>query len=378
MYKGFLMSIRNATEINSQAIKPSITVVPEPNEPDLIDPLEQIKKYPLLRYMGSKNRLLPWIYEILNSLEFTTALDPFAGSGCVAYLIKCMGKRVVASDFLNFSATLAKATIENNHQKLNDPAIKKLLMPVTNAPTFIEDTYEGIFFKPSDLRFLDQVSNNIKHLANSYQKAVAMSALIRSCLKKQPRGVFTVSGDLGKYDDGRRDLRLSIEEHFIEQIEIFNQVVFNNHKRNRASKADIFKLRPRNIDLVYLDPPYVPRSDDNCYIKRYHFLEGLSSYWKDEEIDYSTKVRKIPKRYTPFSYRREALGAFDRMFKLFRKSIIVLSYSSNGFPDLNILEELMLKYKDDVRVFEKAHKYHFGTHSAVNRSNVTEYLIVGI
>lgn len=370
--------MRTAVKPKSDSIKPALSVVSTPPEPVLSDPLKRTDEYPMLRYMGSKSRLLPWIYEVLSSLEFSTAQDPFAGSGCVAYLIKSMGKRIVASDFLNFSATLAKATIENNRHKLDGPAIKKLLSLPTNAPTFIEDTFKDIFFMRTDLRFLDQVCHNIKQLGNSYQRAIAMSALIRACVKKQPRGVFTVSGDLSKYDDGRRDLRLSIEEHFIEQIEVFNRIIFNNHKHNRASKADVFKLRPRNIDLVYLDPPYVPRSDDNCYIKRYHFLEGLSSYWKNDKIDYTTKVRKIPKRYTPFSYRRTACEAFDRMFKLFRKSTIVLSYSSNGYPDLNILEQLMRKHKKDVRVFKKPHRYHFGTHSAVTRSNVIEYLIVGV
>ena len=51
-------------------------------------------------------------------------------------------------------------------------------------------------------------------------------------------------------------------------------------------------------DLVYLDPPYVPPSDDNCYIKRYHFLEGLSKYWNGEEIMENTKVKKIKKKGT--------------------------------------------------------------------------------
>lgn len=370
--------MRSNTKPKPYSINPALSVICEPPKSDLVDPLERIKDYPILRYMGSKRRLLPWIYEILNSLEFKTALDPFSGSSCVAYLIKSMGKRVVASDFLNFSATIAKATIENNRYQLDGPAIKRLLSPDTSTPGFIEKTYSGIFYTPKDLRFLDQVSYNIKKLGNSYQRAIAKSALIRACLKKQPRGVFTVSGDLSKYDDGRRDLRLSIEEHFIEQISAFNRVVFNNHKRNRALKADVFSLRYRNIDLVYLDPPYVPRADDNCYIKRYHFIEGLSCYWKDLKIDYTSKVRKIPKRYTPFSYRREAVDAFDRMFKLFRRSIIVLSYSSNGYPDLEILESLMQKYKQDVRIFKKPHRYHFGTHSAVNRAKVIEYLIVGV
>ncbi|MBA2745588.1 MAG: DNA methyltransferase, partial [Flavisolibacter sp.] len=131
------------------------------------------------------------------------------------------------------------------------------------------------------------------------------------------------------------------------------------------------------IDLVYLDPPYVPRSDDNCYVKRYHFLEGLSCYWRGLEIMEETKVKKIAKPFTPFSYRRTAIEAFDRLFHIFRDSIIVLSYSSNGYPDLNELEKLLRTYKRKIEVHERPHRYHFGTHKAVERAEVKEYLLIG-
>jgi DNA adenine methylase/adenine-specific DNA-methyltransferase len=194
---------------------------------------------------------------------------------------------------LNFPAVLAKATIENSKHHLDGPAIKRLLASRHNGPHFIEKTFGGIFYTGDDLRFLDRVSGNIENLEHSHQRALARAALMRSCLKKQPRGVFTVSGDLSRYDDGRRDLRLTIEEHFLEQIEAFNRVVFDNGRRHTVKRADIFSLRPRGIDLVYLDPPYVPRSDDNCYMKRYHFLEGLSCYWRGLRIMEETKVKKI-------------------------------------------------------------------------------------
>jgi len=103
----------------------------------------------------------------------------------------------------------------------------------------------------------------------------------------------------------------------------------------------------------------------------------LSCYWQGVEIDRSTKTKKIVKRYTPFSYRSDAASAFDRLFKLFRNKKIVLSYSSNGFPDLDELVEAMRKYKKRVDVFTKPHRYHFGTHTSVTRSETLEYLIVG-
>jgi esterase/lipase superfamily enzyme len=51
-----------------------------------------------------------------------------------------------------------------------------------------------------------------------------------------------------------------------------------------------------------MDPPYVPLADDNCYIKRYHFLEGLACYWEGKELMMSSKVRKIVK---PFTLKRK-------------------------------------------------------------------------
>ncbi|MGQ9371515.1 DNA adenine methylase [Azospirillum sp. ST 5-10] len=337
---------------------------------------ERAAAYPELRYMGSKRRLLPWLHGVLAGLPFDSALDPFAGSGCVAYLMKAMGKRVVASDFLNVAATIAEATVENARCRLGAKALARLTAPAPGADDFIERTFTGIFFTPDDLRFLDRVSANLARLAHPHEQALARAALVRSCLKKQPRGVFTVSGDLSHYDDGRRDLRLSLAEHFAEQVAAFDAVVFDNGRENVALCGDVFAAEA-GADLVYLDPPYVPRADDNCYIKRYHFIEGLSCYWRGLRILEGTKVRKIEKRYTPFSYRRTALDAFDRMFARFRDSIVVLSYGSNGFPDRDRLVELLGRYKSRVQVHARPHRYHFGTHDAVRRAEVQEYLIVG-
>lgn len=357
--------------------KPQIRLVYSREEFTNILLPERVAAYPELRYMGSKHRLLPWIHGVLSQLDFDTAADPFVGSGCVAYLLKAMGKRVIASDFLNFPAVLAEATLANNKHRLDGPAMKTLLAARSRGPHFIEKTFSGIFYTSEDLRFLDRVSANIDDLTHRHQRALARAALMRSCLKKQPRGVFTVSGDLSRYDDGRRDLRLSIEEHFLEQVDIFNHVVFDSGRRHIVKHADVFSMKPNGIDLVYLDPPYVPRSDDNCYMKRYHFLEGLSCYWKGVQIMEDTKVKKIEKPYTPFSYRKSAIEAFDGLFRLYRDSIIVLSYSSNGFPDRDILEGLLRRYKASVTAYEKPHRYHFGTHSGVERATVHEYLIVG-
>ena len=90
-----------------------------------------------------------------------------------------------------------------------------------------------------------------------------------------------------------------------------------------------------------------------------------------------TKVKKIAKPFTPFSYKRTALAAFDKLFNTYRNSTIVLSYSSNGYPDRSELQALLGRYKRNVQTHERSHRYHFGTHAGVERAEVKEYLLVG-
>ncbi len=337
----------------------------------------EMANYPRFRYMGSKFRLLPWIHDSLQGIDFESATDAFSGSGVVSYLLKSMGKQVRANDALSFPSVLTSATVANNATCLDASDLDSLLSARARLKSeqFIRKTYEGIFYTPEELSSLDNLWSGIRQLDSPFKRAVALSALLRSSIKRQPRGLFTVS-DPSRYQDGRRDLQLSIREHFVEQVDAYNAAVFSNGKRNAVTCGDVFAVKPGS-DLVYMDPPYVPLSDDNCYVKRYHFLEGLACYWEGKEVMMNTKVRKIAKPFTPFSYRHTALDAFDRLFRHFADSIQILSYSSNAYPDLETLRALMGRYKKHVEVLEKEHRYHFGTHSAAKRNVVQEYLIIG-
>ena len=378
----------SGVEVPRQILLPGLeeTHLREGNESDAVlrvdsyrDPLGVALRYPQFRFMGSKHRLLPWLYEVFSSIPFHTALDAFSGSGCVAYLLKAMGATVTTNDHLHFAYHIANALVANPGRVLGTTDLDRLLRENDEAPHFIEDTFSGIFFTPEELRFLDNVWANLGLIDDEFQRSLVITAMCRAALKRQPRGVFTVAnGKAARYHDGRRDLRLTLQEHFIESMELLRSVPYDDGRPHRALCMDVFDL-PIEYDLVYLDPPYVPRSDDNCYIKRYHFVEGLACYWHGYEILRSSKVRKIKKKYTPFSYRRTAIPAFDQLFHKFAESVIVLSYSSNGYPDLEVLISLLRRYKSRVEVFEAEHRYHYGTHDRVrpDRALVREFLIIG-
>lgn len=59
---------------------------------------------------------------------------------------------------------------------------------------------------------------NIAAIRDQYKKAIAMTALIRACTKKRPRGIFTYTGD--RYNDGRKDLQKSLEQQFWKQWKV--------------------------------------------------------------------------------------------------------------------------------------------------------------
>ena len=329
--------------------------------------------FPRLRYMGSKYKLVPQLAETFAEIGGTTALDAFSGSGVVGYALKALGYQVTTNDFLNFPSIIAAATVENQGELLTADEVDAICGPAADDRDFIRSTFDGLYFDAGDRAFLDSAWSHIDRMAGA-KRALAISALVLSAARKQPRGVFTVTDR--RYDDGRRDLWLPMRQHFRERAAEYNAVVFDSGRPSRALCGEIIAVNGQ-FDVIYLDPPYAPPRDDNCYIKRYHFLEGLSVYWRGQEIMEHTRTKKLVKRYTPFSYKRSVTQALRETFEQFKGSTIVLSYSSNAVPGAETIEDLLREVKGSVEVRHMDHRYSFGTHLAAHRREVSENLFIG-
>lgn len=340
---------------------------------DLAATIEQVSRYPRLRYMGSKYRVIPYLVDVFAKLPFSTVLEAFSGSGVVAFALKAMGKEVTANDFLNFTATVARATVENPGVQLDPQEIEQVLAGPADGRDFIQRTFHGLYFPDADHAFLDSAWSHIEQLPR-YKRDLALSSLCLAAARKQPRGVFTVT-DL-RYDDGRRYIRMPLRDLFRLSVNDYNAVVFDNRRNCRALCQDVFELDTEGFDLVYFDPPYAPLRDDNDYIKRYHFLEGLSVYWQGQEIMPETATKKVRKRFTPFAYKRTVTAALRELFDRFRRSIIVLSYNSQSVPTGHEIHGLLREVKTDVQYHAIPHRYHFGTHAAAVRREAQEYIFV--
>ena len=290
-------------------------------------------------------------------------------------MYKAHGKTVISNDYMAMGGIITKALIENNNTTLSLDEAQELMDENTLTDNFVLNTFKGIYFSDEDNHFIDVVRTNIKHLQNDYKRAIAMEALIRSCVKKRPRGIFTYVGD--RYNDGRRDLQKSFSEHFIEAVDTINLAVFNNGKNNKSFNVDSMSFK-KQADLIYIDPPYYTPKSDNEYVRRYHFVEGLARDWQGVEIQEHTKTKKFKSYPTPFSTRDGAAKAFDIIFKRYSKSILIVSYSSNSLPSLDEMVALLKKYKNSVEVVPVDYKYSFGTRNTVKRNDVKEYIFIGV
>jgi DNA adenine methylase/adenine-specific DNA-methyltransferase len=333
-----------------------------------------LASYPRVRFMGSKFKLAPRLADLFKTLPPGPAIDAMSGSGIVAYTLKATGRQVHANDHLAFASMLAKAMVENDSERLDQTDLDQILSGNRDGRDFIATTFAGLYFGDDDHEFLDAAWSNIE-LLPPLKQALAISALCLAAAWKQPRGVFTITTP--RYDDGRRQMRMSLRELFLEAVEAFNNAVFRGAGGpSRATCDEVFAIDPEPYALAYLDPPYAPPRDDTCYIKRYHFLEGLATYWRGQEIMWNTRTRKIRKRKTPFAYKRSAADALDRTFDHFRRSTLVVSYGSNAALQVEELEGLLRRHKRFVRRIEIEHRYGFGTHDAAKRRVATEYLLV--
>lgn len=336
-----------------------------------------LTKYPNTRYMGSKRKLIPVIAQVVRQLDPKTALDAFAGSGCVAYLFKEMGIGVTSNDFLKFSYHIANATIANKNIILSEDDVNFLIRDNAAARTFIQDKFKDLYFTDDDNAFLDNLWQNISELKDDYKKSLAFAAISRACIKRRPRGMFAYTGF--RYDDGRKDLTFSLKEHFIMAVQEWNETVFDNSAVCHAANKDVFELEDKGYDLVYIDPPYVSNHSDNDYTRRYHFVEGFMTYWDGIEIQEHTKTKKIKSVPTRFSSKKTIYAAFDELFDKFPKSTLLVSYSSNSIPAKDDMIEILMKHRENVEVIEIDYKYSFGTHGhkvGDNKNTVSEYLFI--
>ncbi|MCU0644365.1 MAG: DNA adenine methylase [bacterium] len=343
--------------------------------------IENDRVFPSTRFQGSKLKIVDWIWDAIKDLKFDSCLDAFGGTGSVGYLLKKKGKKVAYNDILKFNWYFGLALIENESVRLSKNEVDFLTKKHGDVkyPTFIADNFQDIYFTDDENLWIDRVVTNIELLDNIYKKALSYFALCQACIIKRPFNLFHRKNLYIRFSDVERNFGNKatwdkpFESYFRKFVEEANQAVFSNGQQNTALNLDAFSLDGK-FDLVYIDTPYISnRGVGVDYFSFYHFLEGLVNYhdWS-EMIDFRSKHKRLKGNGSVWIDKKEIYYAFERLFAKFRNSILVVSYRSDGIPEIEELKNILKKYKP---VVEESRRKNYKYVLSHNESE--EVLLIG-
>jgi adenine-specific DNA-methyltransferase len=326
------------------------------------------------RFQGSKKRLTDWIWENVSHLDFDSVLDLFGGTGSVSHMFKAAGKAVVYNDMLRFNWHIGRALIENNATYLSEQDTETILTrhDQLKYPSFIADTFRGIYFTSAENAWLDQANHNIETmLDDEYKKCIARFALYQACIIKRPYNLFHRSNLYMREADVKRSFgnkttwNKPFETFFRKFVREANRAVFDNAQHNIALNSEALDVDTADCDLVYIDPPYVPDGGSATdYFAFYQFLEGLADYenWP-ARIDRTTKHLAIPSPTTPWVRRKEVVAAFDAVLEKCCQKKIVISYRDDGIPSIEVLTHKLMALGKKPTIHRLPQKYVLSTRS---------------
>ena len=120
----------------------------------------------MIKYIGSKRRLVPVLARICQASGARTALDLFTGTTRVAQAFKAQGVHVTAVDSARYAHTFARAYIETDAAATDAGALQAAvtrLNAIPGKPGYVTETFshQARFFQPHNAARIDAVRDAI-------------------------------------------------------------------------------------------------------------------------------------------------------------------------------------------------------------------------
>jgi adenine-specific DNA-methyltransferase len=348
---------------------------------DSIKIVGRINNIPTTRYYGSKRRIVNWIYENLKDISFNTVLDGFGGTASISLLFKAMQKSVTYNDILVSNTVSARALLIDKNP-VNQVVFEKFLTTISPEEGVISRNFNGLFFTDNENLWLDGAVKKIQTLEKNTQN-IFLYCLFQSCLKKRPFNLFHRANlnlrvnDIDKRSFGNLTTwNTSFETHMKTAFKEINSSIWNSEMPYSVLNAGNICDVKNGFDLVYLDPPYMGTasvSDD--YMRKYHFLEGMTLYneWL-QNIDFTSKSLSFkPNPELKKWHKRESFQQllFD-LVEYHKNSVVVLSYVSDAYPSI----EALLKHFNQTFSFTVTASKEIS--KALSKIKRKEVLVIGL
>ena len=312
-----------------------------------------------IKYAGSKLRLLPYIFQMLNEIQPSSVLDGFSGTTRVSQAFAAKGFRVVSNDLAIWSETFAMTYLLNTYPREHYQPLIEHLNDLPGHDGWFTENYGGEMKdgysvgndglkKPWQLhntRKLDAVREEIDRLSISdVERAVLITSLILA--------LDQVDNTLGHFASYLNQWSRRSCEPFRMRL----PRLITRDQNHSVHRSDIFELLPQvTTDLAYFDPPYGSNNEKMPpsrvrYAAYYHLWTTVCLNDKPNLFGRAKRRKDTSDRiaHSPFEdFRNAASGRFvaveaiDRMLRAVRAEYVMLSYSSGGRATASELSEVM-------------------------------------
>lgn len=324
-----------------------------------------------IKYAGSKQKLLPHILEIIDSVQPRTVLDGFTGTTRVAQLLAKAGYNVIANDIAIWSKEFATCYLLNKKPRPYYNDLVDHLNHLQGRDGWFSEHYGGYvnngsavqpdgLKKPWQLqntRKLDAIRDEIDRLGlDEIERAVALTSLVLALNK--------VDSTIGHYASYLKNW--SPRSYKLMELEVPR--LFVNETDNQVFQGDIFDtIEQVTADLVYLDPPYGSNNEKMPpsrvrYAAYYHVWKSVCLNDQPHLFGKASRRQDSSDKITmnPFEDFRQnettghfvAVEAIERLINNVNAEYVLLSYSSGGRATAVQLHEIMESQGKLLRVAE--------------------------
>lgn len=294
--------------------------------------LRQKGRTGIIKYLGSKRRLVPVLETIATSCGGGSALDLFTGTTRVAQAFKRAGMAVTAVDSARYAEVFARCYVETDAAAVaHDTLLEAIaeLDALEGEPGYVTDTFcsRARYFQPHNGARIDAIRNAIaaEH-AGTWLEPLLLTSLIE--------GADRVDSTVG--------LQMAYVKEWAprsyNRLELRCPALLAGG--GHALRGDALDLAPQvgSFDLAYLDPPY----NQHRYFTNYHVWETLVAW--DAPEHYGVACKRVdardPATKSPFNSRRTMPAALAATVASVDCELLVLSYNDEAWLGVAELEAM--------------------------------------
>lgn len=289
----------------------------------------------MIKYIGSKRALIPWIRDVIERLGHVAGAkvvaDIFSGSARVGHALKAKGFYVIASDVNTYAYILAKALVEADAQVYTREHIRPILRELSGVSPhagWFTRVYceEARYFQPKNGARIEAIREAIEQ---KYSDDPTLKAILLTSLMLAADKVDSTTGVQMAY------LKTWAPRSFNDLTLQYPPLLQGPGK---ALLGDAVELAAHvDADIFYLDPPY----NQHSYLGNYHVWETLVLWDKPKTYGVARKREDVRKRKSPFNMKQTAKEALRALLSRIRAAHVVLSFNDEGFFTYSEIEEML-------------------------------------